>query len=53
MSTTTKNKEPMEMHGHVMCLQLIENKSMLMHSNHMPIYDNPKETNLILVERYL
>jgi len=25
-----------EMHSHVMCLQTIENKSMLMHSNHRP-----------------
>jgi hypothetical protein len=31
----TKSK-PIEMHSHVMCLQTIENKSMLMHSNHRP-----------------
>jgi len=34
MSTVTKSKEQMEMHSHVMCLQTIENKSMLMRSNH-------------------
>jgi hypothetical protein len=31
----TKSK-PIEMHSHVMCLQTIENISMLMHSNHRP-----------------
>jgi hypothetical protein len=31
----TKSK-PIEMHSHVMCLQTIENKTMLMHSNHRP-----------------
>jgi hypothetical protein len=35
------NGKPIEMHSHVMCLQTIENKSMLMHSNHMP----KKKTN--------
>jgi len=30
MSTATKNKESMETHSHVICLQTIENKSMLM-----------------------
>jgi hypothetical protein len=28
--------KPIEMHNHVMCLQTIENKAMLMHSNHRP-----------------
>jgi hypothetical protein len=31
-----QKQEPMEMHSHVMCLQIIEIKSMLMHSNHRP-----------------
>jgi hypothetical protein len=31
----TKSK-PIEMHSHGMCLQTIENKTMLMHSNHRP-----------------
>jgi hypothetical protein len=34
--TKKNNGKPIEMHSHVMCLQTIENKSMLMHSNHRP-----------------